>query len=113
MAPSDARYYGFNILQAAFQRNNGGTAEDVALLFANKIELDIDEEDIVFAGDGQEKHVYLTKAITVNYTPDTIDLAAISTLFGKSKVSSSLPAGLAELTWMGDTTEAGGVSAGF
>ena len=113
MAASTRRYYGFNLTAAAFQRDVSGTATDVALLYANKVELQPDEETITFEGDGQTKNIYITKGLTVQYTPDVIDLAALSTMFGKNEITASLPTGLAALTWMLDQTEAGGVAAGF
>jgi len=113
MTASSARYFVYDFTHAAWQKNVASVVTDVDLLFANKAVLNPDESDITFEGDGQVKHVYITKGITVEYTPDVVDLNAISSMFGKSEVTGSLPSGLARGTWMGDTTEAAGVSAGW
>src|SRR5262249_61190571 len=80
--------------------------------YATKLDNKPQEKTITFAGDGQEKYIYLVTAIVAEFTQDTIDLVALSAAFLKSKVTASLPTGLAELTWFGDLTEAGGAAAG-
>lgn len=113
MTASTRRYFGFNLYAAAFQRNVASVVTDVNLLFANKVAIKPSEKTITFEGDGQEKNLYFMTGMTVEYTPDVIDLAALATLFSKSEVTSGLPSGHAAGTWMGESTETAGVSAGF
>lgn len=113
MAPPTGRYKIYDFYKAALQMNVATVLTETTFLYANKLDLKPQEKTITFAGDGKETLVYLTTSIVLEFTQDCIDLAALAAAFAKNKVTTSIPAGLAELTWFGDLTEAGGVSAGF
>ncbi len=113
MAPPTGRYKIYDFYKAVLQMNVATVLTETTFLYANKLDLKPQEKTITFAGDGKETYVYLTTAITVEFSQDCVDLAALAAAFSKSKVTASIPSGLAELTWFGDLVEAAGVNAGF
>lgn len=113
MAASTRRYFGFDFYQCLLQMKVAAAIVETPLLFANKLELKPQEKTITFAGDGQEKLVYLTTSIVAEFTQDTIDVRALSNAFLKNEVTAGLVAGDAALTWFGDLVEAGGAAAGL
>lgn len=83
------------------------------VLFANKITIDVQETTLTFEGDAQTKNVYFLSGMTASLSPDCITVEAAEEIFGKTAVSSGLPTGLTRLTWYGEATERGGVTAGM
>lgn len=113
MTASTARYLGYNLVTAYLQYNVASTVTEIQWFFANKFEMKSNTEDLVFEGDGNKMHVYLTSGLTVTLNGDAQNAAAISTVFGKSVVSTSVPNGGSNLLWYGDAVEAAGVAAGL
>lgn len=113
MAASTASYFGFNFVDAKLQYDVAGTLTEVDVLFANTMSISPEEENIQFDGDGQRKILYVLTGMTIELSPDALNVAAASVLFGKNEVTASIPTGLAALTWFGDVVEAGGKSVGF
>ena len=113
MAASTRRYFGFDFYLCNLLMKVSAAIVKTPFLFANKIDLKPEQKTITFAGDGQEKLVYLTTAIVAEFTQDTIDLNALSAAFLKTEITAGLPAAASALTWFGDTVEAGGATAGL
>jgi hypothetical protein len=113
MAASTRRYFGFDFYLCNLQMKVAAAIVETPFLFANKLDLKPQDKTITFAGDGQEKLVYLTTAIVAEFSQDTIDVRALSNAFLKTEVTAGLVAGDAALTWFGDLVEAGGAVAGL
>ena len=113
MAAPTMAYYGYNFTDAKLQYDVGGTLTETDLLYANKATIKGDDEDIVFEGDGQKRHLYITSGMTVELSPDAMNVAAAGVLFNKTNVTASIPNSGTNLNWFGDTVESAGTSAGL
>jgi len=104
----------YDLTAAAFQKDGGsGTVTDVALEFTNKVDLKPDDATITFEGDGQTKKVFITTGLTVECSPDSLNVAAMASLFSKSTVTTGLPASYTSGVWFGEATQTAGKTAGF
>lgn len=113
MAPN---YFGFEFIDAKIQKSSGGgtpTIVETDLLYANQIEVNAEETSYVFEGDGQRRELFGLRGMSILFRPDALTIAAAEAVFAKTAVTSSLPTGLARLTWFGDEAEGKGVAAGF
>jgi len=89
------------------------TLAEIDLLYANKIEIEAEEQTITWAGDGQQRSVYVTRGMTATLPTDCLSVAAAARIFNKTPVTANLPAGLTTMTYFGEPAETGGVSAGL
>lgn len=113
MAAPTARYFGYNFNDAKLQYDVAGTLTEVDLLYANTLSINTEEQNIEFEGDGEKRTMYVTTGMTVEITPDAINVAAAGVLFGKTEVTASIPNSGTSLTWFGDSDESAGASAGL
>ena len=113
MAAPTARYYGYNFTDAAIGYNVSSVLTWVDLLYANKLSIKTEEQNIEFEGDGQKRTLYVTQGLSAEFTPDALNVAAAGAIFNKTVVTTSVPDSGSNLVWFGEDTETKGASVGF
>jgi hypothetical protein len=116
MTMATGNYFAYEFTDAKIQVSDGEVTPaivEVDLLYANTIEISLEETTYTFEGDGQQRQFFATRGMTLQIRPDCLTLAAAETIFGKTAVTAGLPTGMDRLLWFGDAEESKGVSAGF
>ena len=103
----------YGLVSATAQTDNSGTILETPITFASGFEGETDTITLEFQGDEKTERVYIANGYEFTLTLDKLDQSFYSIVFGKSVVTTSLPASMAELQYFGDTAETQGVSAGI
>lgn len=90
-------------IKDAYFTNSGGSDTDIP--FVNSMSMTPEFETITYEGDGQQKNDYYGYRLTGTVGFDKLDTAVLELLYGKSEVTSGLPADEASRYYFGDDTE--------
>src|SRR5688500_10554988 len=111
MAFATEQYSIIGVADAKLLTDNAGTIVETDLLFVRDVSLDPRIQTITFAGDDTSEDRDSMTGVNVTIRCDKFDLAAISTMYGKDKVT-----GITDIAWriyFGDAAEVNGVDVGL
>lgn len=101
------------VYRLAALRNVASVVTETQIPFTNGVAFKDKIKTITYEGDGQSLDKYVLEGMTMESKADEFGVAAIKTIFGKSEVTASLPADEAVRLYIGDDTDAQGVTVGM